>query len=416
METTHQSVLSLYAETRTITEKLVQTLKTEDFVVQAAKHVSPTKWHLAHTTWFFEKFILEVYIPDYRHYNEAFLFLFNSYYETVGEFHPQERRGLITRPTVEETMDYRRHVDQEMSRLLAERVGDADIDGLVEIGLQHEQQHQELILMDIKYNFSYNPLYPVFKEQVDASYGRAPELSFFEFKEGIADIGHNGEGFAFDHEGPRHKTYLHPYRIANRPVTNGEFIQFMESGGYEQPEHWLSDGWGTVKENQWKHPQYWVNKDGEWHMFTLSGLQKIDLDAPVSHVSFYEADAYARWSGRRLPTEQEWEHAMEKLEVDGHFMEHEQYQPHSIYKGDGTMEKAYGDVWEWTQSPYVPYPGNKPLDGALGEYNAKFMANQLVLRGGACVTPQSHIRATYRNFFHPEMRWQFSGFRLAEDV
>ncbi|WP_226577964.1 ergothioneine biosynthesis protein EgtB [Halobacillus litoralis] len=410
-----KSVVQEYRDVRYYSEKLVQTLEVEDFVVQAAAHVSPTKWHLAHTTWFFEKFILEVYVPDYKYFNEEFLFLFNSYYETVGEFHPQQKRGLITRPTVRETMAYREHVDQEMKELLSEKEGDATITSLVEIGLQHEQQHQELILMDIKYNFSFNPLYPSLKEKVDPLLKEAPPLSFEEYEEGVVEVGHDGGGFAFDNEGPRHKTYLHSYKLANRPVTNGEFIQFIESGGYEEAAYWLSDGWSKVKEEQWKHPEYWQEKDGQWFYFTLSGLKEIDLDAPVVHVSFYEADAYARWAGKRLPTEQEWEHAMENLLLDGHFMEDESFQPHAGYTGQ-SMEKAYGDVWEWTQSPYVPYPGNKPLEGALGEYNAKFMANQIVLKGGSCVTPRSHIRSTYRNFFHPHMRWQFSGFRLAEDV
>ncbi|WP_431801024.1 ergothioneine biosynthesis protein EgtB [Halobacillus andaensis] len=270
--------------------------------------------------------------------------------------------------------------------------------------------------MDIKYNFSFNPLHPVFRDNNYEPSSHTPELIFYEIDGGLVEVGHSGEGFCFDNEGPRHKTYLAPYQLANRPVTNGEFIDFINADGYETPDYWLSDGWQKVNEENWVHPQYWMKKENEWYVYTLSGLQKIDPHAPVSHVSFYEADAYARWAGKRLPTEQEWEHALEGHLIEGHFMEDDFYQPHSQYSTNETFHKAFGDVWEWTQSPYVPYPRNKPLDGSLGEYNAKFMANQIVLKGGSCVTPQSHIRLTYRNFFYPHMRWAFSGFRLADDL
>ncbi|UOQ42864.1 ergothioneine biosynthesis protein EgtB [Halobacillus salinarum] len=412
--TTEVNLQNQYQKVRNYSEKLVSNLKTEDFVVQAAPHVSPAKWHLAHTTWFFEKFILEKFVPDYQHFNEEFLYLFNSYYETVGTPHPQARRGLITRPTVDETMEYRKRVDQTMSKLLVTHGEKKEIQELVEIGLQHEQQHQELILMDIKYNFSFNPLYPAFHNN-QHPHESVPALQFEKIDGGLVQVGYDGEGFCFDNENPRHKTYLAPYQLANRPVTNWEFIQFINDGGYEHPEHWLSDGWQKVHQEHWGHPQYWEKQEGEWYSYTLAGLTKLDLNAPVSHVSYYEADAYARWAGKRLPTEQEWEYALETHTLDGHFMEDGYYQPHSHYSEEAAFHKAFGDVWEWTQSPYVPYPRSKPLAGSLGEYNAKFMANQFVLKGGSCVTPRSHIRLTYRNFFYPDMRWQFSGFRLADD-
>ncbi|WLR51078.1 ergothioneine biosynthesis protein EgtB [Bacillus tianshenii] len=412
----NREILKDYQTIRSQTEKLVSNLQTEDFIVQAATHVSPTKWHLAHTTWFFEKFILEKYVPGYQYFNSEFLYLFNSYYETVGTPHPQAKRGMITRPTVKETLDYRAYVDKHMNELLSSQEENKDIAQLVEIGLQHEQQHQELILMDIKFNFSFNPLHPVFQENNSVYSSDLPKLSFHEVKGGLVEIGHNGDGFSFDNETPRHKSYLEPFQLANRPVTNGEFMDFINDKGYEVPNWWLSDGWNKVKEEEWDHPQYWIKQDGKWYNYTLGGLKEVDPNAPVTHVSFYEADAYARWAGKRLPTEQEWEHALEGHSLEGHFVEDGHYQPHSFYNESHTFHKAFGDNWEWTQSPYVPYPKNKPLEGPLGEYNAKFMANQMVMRGGSCVTSQSHIRLTYRNFFYPEMRWQFSGFRLADNL
>nr|WP_245807825.1 ergothioneine biosynthesis protein EgtB [Halobacillus massiliensis] len=416
MQTADRDMLKEYSAVRQYSEKLVSNLNTEDFIVQADTHVSPVKWHLAHTTWFFEKFILESYLPDYKHFNTSFNYLFNSYYETVGEPYPQKNRGLITRPTVQETLDYRKHVDKHMQNLMSEHEieNEDSLSQLVEIGLNHEQQHQELILMDLKYNFSFNPLFPVFKAKEDQPSLEAPELKFNQINGGLVEVGHDGEGFAFDNENPRHKTYLESYRLANRPVTNGEFIEFMNDKGYETTEYWLSDGWQLVNEEKWTHPQYWVKQGSEWYVFTLAGLKKLDMNAPVVHISFYEADAYARWAGKRLPTEQEWEYAMKEESIKGNFMESDQLHPTSEYDNK-LYDKAFGEVWEWTQSPYVPYPRNKPLDGSLGEYNAKFMANQMVLRGGSCVTPQSHIRLTYRNFFYPQMKWAFSGFRLADN-
>lgn len=412
--TESEQMIQRFHEVRMSTKELVSHIQTEDFLLQADTHVSPTKWHLAHTTWFFEKFILEDYIQGYQLFNPVFLYLFNSYYETVGTPHPQAKRGLISRPTVQETMEYRDYVDQRIVELLENQSLDKGIRDLLEIGLQHEQQHQELILMDIKYNFSFNPLQPVFKVEEFKRTGQASALTFHSFEGGLVEIGHNGVGFSFDNERPRHTTYLHPFQMANRPVTNADYIEFIEDGGYENPQYWLSDGWQIVQKEGWECPQYWQHNEGEWYIFTLGGLKTIDPHAPVCHVSFYEADAYARWAGRRLPTEQEWEFAMNSQGAEGHFMEDGHYQPHSEYDNE-TFSKAFGDVWEWTQSPYVPYPRSKPLEGALGEYNAKFMANQIVLKGGSCVTPRTHTRLTYRNFFYPQMRWQFSGIRLADD-
>lgn len=408
-----------YLRIRKYSEQLVEPLEIEDFIVQADAHVSPSKWHLAHTTWFFETFILKNYLSNYTVFHKDFNYLFNSYYETVGKFHPQKARGLITRPTVSETFSYRKYVDDHVLSLI-ENENQIDIEQvkqLIEMGLNHEQQHQELLLTDLKYNFSFNPTYPVYlaNDTVDSS--SPQDLSFVEIEGGLVETGNDGEGFSFDNEGPRHKTWLDPYRLANRPVTNGEYLQFIENGGYTQPEYWLSDGWNDVKTYNWEAPQYWEKRDGKWFVFTLSGLLPVDEHAPVSHISFYEADAYARWAGKRLPTEEEWEHAFQHTPIKGNFAEQGYFHPISEDNEEThSFSKGFGDVWEWTQSSYSPYPRSKPLEGALGEYNAKFMANQMVLKGGSCATPASHIRLTYRNFFYPQMRWQFSGLRLAEDV
>ncbi|WP_163539102.1 ergothioneine biosynthesis protein EgtB [Gracilibacillus sp. YIM 98692] len=410
-----------YLRIRKCTEKLVEPLEIEDFIVQADTHVSPSKWHLAHTTWFFETFLLKNFFTNYHVFHKGFNYLFNSYYETVGKFHPQKARGLITRPTVSETFSYRKYVDEHILSLV-EKTNQTDLDQikeLIEIGLNHEQQHQELLLTDLKYNFSFNPTHPVYMANDISDNSSSPQdLSFIEIEGGLVEIGSDGEGFSFDNERPRHKKWLDPYRLANRPVTNGEYIQFIEDGGYLKAEFWLSDGWNAVNKYKWQAPQYWEKHDGKWYAFTLSGLLPIDEYAPVTHISFYEADAYARWAGRRLPTEEEWEHGLQHTPVEGNFADQGYFHPISKIKRDTTQPflKGFGDVWEWTQSSYSPYPRNKPLKGALGEYNAKFMANQMVLKGGSCATPESHIRLTYRNFFYPQMRWQFSGVRLAEDV
>ncbi|WP_421379778.1 ergothioneine biosynthesis protein EgtB [Bacillus salacetis] len=415
---TKQSVSDRFKNIRKQTMTLAQPLQAEDYILQAHPDVSPTKWHMAHTTWFFEKFILIEHLSSYKEFHPDFSYLFNSYYETVGSFHPRQRRGVLSRPSIGEVEAYRAYVDEYMELLLnsAEEEKLKVIEGLIEIGLQHEQQHQELILMDIKFNFFVNPLYPAYTDNNQKSEGNLVDMDFISFNGGLVEIGHNDERFSFDNERPRHKVWVEPYRLATRPVTNSEYIQFIKDDGYQTPEWWLSDGWNKVKKEQWTSPLYWVEKEGEWHHFTLSGLQKVDPDAPVTHVSFYEADAYSRWKGKRLPTEAEWEHAAQSVTIEGNTVEDGFLQPHGQSSGNShPLQKLFGDVWEWTSSPYTPYPGNKPLEGALGEYNAKFMCNQMVLRGGSCVTPLSHIRETYRNFFPADKRWPFSGIRLAED-
>jgi len=409
-----------YLRIRMYTEKLVEPLEIEDFIVQADTHVSPTKWHLSHTTWFFETFVLKQSSPNYRVFHEDFHYLFNSYYESVGKFHPRTARGLITRPTVSETFAYRKYVDDHVLTLI-ESKSSIDLEKVrpfIEIGLNHEQQHQELLLTDLKYNFSFNPTHPVYNLIDGFDVSSSQELSFVKIEGGLIEVGHDGDGFSFDNETPKHKKWLDPYRLANRPVTNSEYVQFIEEGGYSKAELWLSDGWNDVKKDNWQAPLYWEKHDGKWFAFTLSGLLPIDEHAPVSHISFYEADAYARWAGKRLPTEEEWEHGLQHTPIKGNFSEQGYFHPIAENKEEPAQpfSKGFGDVWEWTQSPYSPYPRSKPLNGELGEYNAKFMANQMVLKGGSCCTPESHIRLTYRNFFYPQMRWQFSGLRLAEDA
>lgn len=411
------SLLSRFMKLRKSTEYLVEPLQIEDWVIQSTADVSPVKWHLAHTTWFFERFILVTNQAGYREFNPTFDHLFNSYYETIGHPFPRPLRGVLSRPTVQEVIDYRHYVEEYLVQLLTH--GDqkllTGIYPIVEIGINHEQQHQELLLTDIKYNFSINPLRPVYRESPVSTEVTSSTVHWEDFEGGLREIGHNGGGFAFDNEGPRHKVWLNPYRLASRPVTNGEFMEFIEDGGYETVNYWLSDGWEAVRENGWNAPLYWEKVDAYWNYFTLAGMRKVNEHEPLVHISYYEADAYARWAGKRLPTEAEWEHAFSDEPVVGNFVESGLYHPRTPPKFDGRgLQQGCGDVWEWTMSPYVPYPGNKPLEGALGEYNAKFMANQLVLRGGSCATPTSHIRLTYRNFFQPDKRWQFSGFRLAD--
>lgn len=417
----HQTtkLLQQYKQIRGFSKQIVSPLEIEDFVIQAIPDVSPPKWHLAHTTWFFETFILVPYLESFTRFNDTYDYLFNSYYETHGKPYPRHARGLLARPSVNEIFQYRDYVDEQMTRLL-ERC-DAEtcdrVQPLLEIGLQHEQQHQELLVTDIKYNFSINPLKPVYQQPVPNTKTVVPTLEWVSFEEGIVETGHSeDEGFSFDNERPIHKSWLDSFALANRPITNGEYISFMEDGGYEKPKYWLSEGWSIVKEEQWEAPLYWEKKDGEWYSFTLSGMQKVDEEEPVTHISFYEADAFARWAGYRLPTETEWEHAMKDQKIEGNFADQGHYHPTAEYNDQSNrMMKTFGDVWEWTSSPYVPYPRSKPLEGTLGEYNAKFMCNQMVLRGGSCATHSTHMRLTYRNFFHPDKRWQFSGVRLARD-
>lgn len=413
------ALLDAYRAVRSDSETLCAPLAVEDYVVQAMPDVSPPKWHLAHTTWFFETFLLIPYLKPYRLFHERYGYLFNSYYETVGAFFPRPQRGLLTRPTVDEVYRYRAHVDEAMAELLTAPPASQrdEIAARLALGLNHEQQHQELLLTDIKYNFGINPLRPEYSAAKHTQTCSAPALVWLDYGGGLKEVGHAGSGFAYDNETPRHKLYLRDYRLASRLVTNGEFLEFIEAGGYRRADLWLSDGWAAVKQRGWQAPLYWENIDAEWWLMTLSGMQPLDENEPVSHVSFYEADAYARFRGKRLPTEAEWECAAADCAIRGNFRESGRYHPAAVSEPEERrIAQMFGDVWEWTQSPYAPYPGFKPLAGAIGEYNGKFMCNQMVLRGGSCATPRSHIRATYRNFFYPPDRWQFSGIRLAEDA
>jgi ergothioneine biosynthesis protein EgtB len=408
-----------YRAVRGFSETLCEPLVAEDYVIQSMPDVSPTKWHLAHTSWFFETFVLKPAAPDYRPLHPQYAYLFNSYYVAAGERHCRDKRGLLSRPTVAETYQYRAFVDQQMLALL-ESAGPEQwsrLDPVVTIGLHHEQQHQELILTDIKHVLASNPLRPVYKELGSVASSATRPLGWATHDEGLQWIGHEGDGFAYDNEAPRHRQWLQPFRLANRLVTNGEYSAFMEDGGYERPELWLSEGWHAVQTHGWQAPGYWEKRDGRWWLMTLSGMRVIHEAEPVCHVSYFEADAYTRWAGARLPTEAEWEVAAEGVAPDGNFVESGIFHPQPLRDGppDTSLHQMFGDVWQWTRSPYTPYPGFEPAMGALGEYNGKFMCNQFVLRGGSCATSRSHIRRTYRNFFPPEARWQFTGLRLAKD-
>jgi ergothioneine biosynthesis protein EgtB len=403
-----------YRAVRAATEGLAAPLSPEDCTAQSMPDASPVKWHLAHTSWFFETFVLEAAAPGHRPLEPAYRVLFNSYYHSVGEQHFRPERGLITRPGLAEVHAYRRHVDAHVLALLEHgRLGPAQL-AVVELGLQHEQQHQELILTDLKHLLSRNPLAPVYRPRAPERPGKATPLAWSTFPAGLREIGHAGPGFAFDNEGPRHRVFVHAFALASRAVTNAEYLAFVADRGYERPELWLADGWATREREGWRAPLYWTEQGGAWQRFTLAGRLPVAMEEPVAHVSAYEADAYARWAGARLPTEAEWEVAAAGAPVAGNFVESGRLEPAPAV-GPGPAQ-LFGDVWEWTSSAYAPYPGYRPPPGALGEYNGKFMANQLVLRGGSCATPASHIRASYRNFFRPDARWQWSGIRLARDV
>lgn len=406
-----------YDEVRGFTDSLTEGLAAEDLVVQSMADVSPTKWHLAHTSWFFETFVLLPNLDGYRPLDPAYAYLFNSYYVQAGERHCRAQRGYISRPTVAEVRAYRRHVDAAIRTLLERLPEDrlAELEPLLTLGLHHEQQHQELILTDIKHVFSVNPLRPVYRAAEAPRPGAAPAAAWVEFPEGLHWVGWAGPGFAYDNEGPRHREFVEPFALASRLVTNGEYLDFMADGGYRRPELWLSMGWTTREQNDWTEPFYWEQRDGEWWIFTLSGMRRVDPAEPVCHLSYFEADAFARWAGARLATEVEWEVAAAGLPIAGNFVEARNYLPVGAAPGDGLLQ-MYGDVWEWTRSQYTPYPGFQPAAGAVGEYNGKFMCNQFVLRGGSCATSVSHIRATYRNFFPPDACWQFTGVRLARDL
>lgn len=407
-----------FEKVRSDSRALAKPLSDADATVQSMEDASPAKWHLAHVTWFFETMVLKPNLAGYAVFDEAYNYLFNSYYETIGERQPRPRRGMITRPSLDEVMAYRAHVDAAVAELLEASVAD-DVAELVELGLHHEQQHQELLLTDILHLFSQSPLKPAYREPsplpVEPAVG---ELGWVSFDGGIVDVGHGGEGFAYDCEGPRHQALIRPFKLADRLVTNGEWLQFMADDGYRNPLLWLSDGWATVQANGWSTPLYWSLRDGEPWSMTLRGPQPVDPNAPVVHVSYFEADAFATWSGKRLPTEFEWERASEGLSQDGVFANggSGRLRPKPAATGAPGLRQMFGDVWEWTRSPFSPYPGFKPAAGAVGEYNGKFMNGQYVLRGGSCATPDDHIRATYRNFFQPDKRWQFCGLRLAEDA
>ena len=402
-----------YAQTRLFTEELCKPLNTEDYVIQSMPDVSPAKWHLAHTSWFFETFLLRPALPDYQPFNPMYEYLFNSYYNAVGPQYCRPKRGLLSRPAVAEVYEYRAYVDEHMLRLLNEGV-DSEREAVTELGVHHEQQHQELLVTDNKHNFAVNPLRPVYKPQAwPAPKEGGPPMNWISFEEGIRWIGHEGAAFAYDNEGPRHRVFLEAFALADRLVTCGEFLDFIEDGGYQRPELWLSDGWAAVRENQWEAPLYWERDGAAWRIMTLHGLRPVDPAEPVSHISFYEADAYATWAGARLPSEAEWEAGAADTPIEGNFVDSGRLHPVPLAEAAPGLKQLFGDVWEWTQSAYAPYPGYSPAPGALGEYNGKFMCNQMVLRGGSCATSQSHMRPTYRNFFPPDARWQFSGLRLA---
>ncbi len=402
-----------FSDVRSTTEVLAAPLSAEDQTAQSMPDASPTKWHQAHATWFFETFILGPNLSGYEPFHSAFGYLFNSYYEAVGARHPRPIRGLLTRPSLDEVQGYRTHVDAEMQRLLVGHV-DETTSALVELGLNHEQQHQELLLMDIKHLFSLNPLHPAYRQRRDEHPSVLRPLGWHEFEGGVVELGHWGQDFAFDNESPRHHAYLEPYALADRPVSCGEWLDFIADGGYRRPEFWLSEGWNAVMSEQWRAPLYWFEGDDGWEIFTLAGARAIDPGEPVCHVSLFEADAFARWSKARLPSEAEWESAAARVPPHGQLLDLDVLHPRSV--ADADAPGYFGDVWEWTASAYQPYPGFATAPGAVGEYNGKFMVNQYVLRGGCCATPADHVRATYRNFFPAAARWAFSGLRLAKDL
>ncbi|MGL5806347.1 MAG: ergothioneine biosynthesis protein EgtB [Xenococcaceae cyanobacterium] len=432
---TNNSLLNSYRQVRNFSEKLCQPLATEDYIIQSMPDVSPPKWHLAHTTWFFETFLLVPHLKSYQVFHPKFGYLFNSYYEAVGDRYPRPQRGLLSRPTVEEVYQYRHYVDRAMEELFQEISGDCEIESLIILGLNHEQQHQELLLTDLKYNFAINPLRPAYCRDAiyrTARQGKSEETSdltclvstspknsarqknWLDCPGGLYEIGFAGSQFAFDNESPRHKIYLQDYRLASQLVTNAEYLEFIEAGGYSKPEYWLAEGWATIQTENWQAPLYWEKIDGEWWTMTLAGMRVIDENEPVCHVSLYEADAYASFRGKRLPTEAEWEVVASQQAIAGNFVESGRLHP--VAATEVNSHQMFGDFWEWTQSAYLPYPGFQSATGAVGEYNGKFMCNQMVLRGGSCVTSTSHMRSTYRNFFPASARWQFSGIRLAETV
>ena len=433
---TRDETLALFRHIRARTLELAAPLTAEDQCIQSMPDVSPTKWHLAHTSWAFETFVLKPFDPSYGEFHPDYNFLFNSYYESVGPRHQRPRRGLLSRPALEDVQAYRRHVENAAEALIGGASDQAwgEIRPFVELANNHEQQHQELMLTDIKHVFSCNPMRPAYRPQKSDALGAGADKpatgngrgSWIEFPEGLVETGHEfsaSPNFAYDNEGPRHKVWLNGFRLASRPVTNAQYLEFIADEGYRRPEFWLSDGWAACQTNAWQAPFYW-QRDGDregdgacWQLMTLSGMRGLDPAEPVCHVSFFEADAYAKWAGKRLPLEAEWERMAGECPVEGNFADSGHFHP--VPANGGTEHPAvqvFGDVWEWTRSAYVPYPGYRAAPGAVGEYNGKFMSSQMVLRGGSAATPEGHVRATYRNFFYPPDRWQFSGIRLAEDT
>ncbi len=416
--TDRKDLINRFKNVRSFSLLLCEPLETEDFVIQSMPDVSPTKWHLAHTSWFFEAFVLHKANPNYKSIHPLYNYLFNSYYIQAGERWFRPNRGLLSRPTVKQVFEYRSYVDEHLINFIETCSEEAfnEYAPVIEIGLNHEQQHQELLLTDIKHVLSFNPLRPVYSEREIIITNNINSLNWIEFDEGVFETGHNGKSFCYDNETPVHKEFINSFALADRLVTNREYLEFIEDAGYEKPTLWLSDGWATVENEKWKAPLYWEKKDGAWYNFTLNGLRKVNPDEPVCHVSHYEADAFAAWKGKRLPTEFEWEVAATSPGIEGNFVDNKKFHTVPLKENNANgLKQMFGDVWEWTQSAYLPYPGYKPLPGALGEYNGKFMSGQMVLRGGSCATSKSHIRKTYRNFFPPHSRWQFTGIRLAKD-
>jgi ergothioneine biosynthesis protein EgtB len=408
----NHEIFRQFQASRTLSRKLAAPLSDADATVQSMPDASPAKWHLAHTSWFFEAMVLRRFSNSYAPFDPAFGYLFNSYYEALGARHPRPRRGMLTRPKLESIYAYRDHVDRAIENFFEREFFEAGGE-LIELGCHHESQHQELLLTDILHLFAQNPLRPAYKERASDEAGESTPLRFASFAGGLSEIGAGDKNFAYDCERPRHRVYVPPYRLADRLVTNAEWIAFIGEGGYRNPLLWLSEGWAKCLAEGWTAPLYWEQRDGVFWTMTLSGARRIDPAAPVTHVSYFEADAFARWSGKRLPTEAEWELAAENLPMRGNFLDSGRLRP-AAAEGIG-LRQMFGDVWEWTSSPFSPYPRFRPAEGEASEYNGKFMCGQFVLRGGSCVSPNAHIRATYRNFFPPDARWQFSGMRLAED-
>jgi ergothioneine biosynthesis protein EgtB len=412
-----EHLLESFRRTRETTLQISSPLEIEDMVIQADPDTSPAKWHLAHTTWFFEKMVADKYIEGYRSFNDSFDLIFNSYYEGLGRYFPRNRRGTLSRPTVSEILEYRNHLDSSIQEALMHEALALKALSMIELGINHEQQHEELMLMDIKLNFFNNPLHIAYRKDTKKHEIRQPaDMKWMPFKGGVYEIGYDGMDFSFDNERPRHKVWIDPFSVASRTVTNAEYLEFMSDGGYSRPELWLSDGWSIVKRDNLEHPLYWLMETDYPHEFSLSGIKRIVPYEPVCNISYFEADAYARWAGKRLLSEAEWEVAFSGQHISemDNFLESDILGPIPA-KGNG-LSHGFGNLWEWTQSSYLPFPGSKPDPGAISEYNHKFMSGQMVLKGGSFATPRDHFRPSYRNFFQPDKRWAFTGIRLAESI